>query len=181
MINVSKSLSVILKQGFAPIEQYQTRGKQGPWTDIYALGATLYFALTGNRLDDAMSRLTEEKALDFNGISYDFAKIINKMIAVRKEDRYQNTFILSGELSNLRNKRLTDQKRKTETTEEDKSKVEIVEKINTQVKTLINSIQGKISNTQEKNNNIQGENNKKPKNKKKTLIRSNLLLHLKQH
>ncbi len=159
----SKSLSVILKQGFAPIEQYQTRGKQGPWTDIYALGATLYFALTGNRLDDAMSRLTEEKALDFSGISYDFAKIINKMIAVRKEDRYQNTFILSGELSNLRKKRLTEQKRKSEMTEGDKSKVEIVKKINTQVKTHIDNIQ-------EKNNNIQGENTKKPKGKKKTLI-----------
>ena len=168
--DVSKSISVILKQGFAPIEQYQTRGKQGSWTDIYALGATLYYSLTGEVPDNAMSRLTEEKALDFSGISYDFAKIINKMIAIRKEDRYQDTFILSRDLSNFRNKRLAEQKRKIETTEEDKSKVEFVEKINTQVKTLIDNIQEKITNTQGKNDNIQGENNKKPKSKKKTLI-----------
>ena len=43
----SKSLSVVLKQGFAPIEQYQTRGNFGPWSDIYSLCASMYFALTG--------------------------------------------------------------------------------------------------------------------------------------
>ena len=44
----SQTFSVILKPGFAPIEQYNKKGNQGPWTDIYSLGATLYFALTGD-------------------------------------------------------------------------------------------------------------------------------------
>ncbi|MCK5003432.1 MAG: serine/threonine protein kinase, partial [Gammaproteobacteria bacterium] len=43
----SKSISAIISQGYAPPEQYTTRGKQGPFTDLYAIGATLYKLITG--------------------------------------------------------------------------------------------------------------------------------------
>lgn len=60
-----KSMTVLLKHGFAPVEQYQTHG-QGPWTDVYALAATVYHSLTGvvpptsteRLLDDALQRPT---------------------------------------------------------------------------------------------------------------------------
>lgn len=56
----SHSLDVILKHGFAPKEQYTRHGKQGPYTDIYSLGATFYFALTGKRPPDSIDRIEED-------------------------------------------------------------------------------------------------------------------------
>jgi len=58
--NVSRSLDVILKHGFAPREQYKRRGRQGPYTDVYSMAATLYYAITGNRPDDALERQDED-------------------------------------------------------------------------------------------------------------------------
>ena len=47
---------ISFKRGYAPPEQYMENGRIGPWTDIYALAATMYFCLTGNKPTDAMER-----------------------------------------------------------------------------------------------------------------------------
>lgn len=56
----SRSLDVVLKHGFAPKEQYTRHGKQGPFTDIYSVGATFYFAITGKRPVDSIDRLERD-------------------------------------------------------------------------------------------------------------------------
>ena len=58
--NTGKGMTQILKKGFAPIEQYQNNGNFGPWTDIYALAATIYNCLTGQMVPEATARSVKD-------------------------------------------------------------------------------------------------------------------------
>ena len=89
-----KSLSIVLKPGYAPPQQYQTHGVQGPWTDIYALCATMYKCITGENPPDAIDRLVDDhlKKISAFGISVSpqIEKAIIKGMSVAVNDRYQN-------------------------------------------------------------------------------------------
>ena len=97
----SQALTAILKPAYAPIEQYAEVGavKQGPWTDIYALGATLHFLLlkrppppaTARAIHDDVSALTTMALPD---CSEDFLHVIDWMLAPRPADRPQSVAAL---------------------------------------------------------------------------------------
>ncbi|MBQ7091976.1 MAG: serine/threonine protein kinase, partial [Clostridia bacterium] len=56
------TMTIALKHGYAPIEQYQNKG-QGSWTDVYALSATMYYCLTGKKPPQSMDRLCEDELI----------------------------------------------------------------------------------------------------------------------
>lgn len=93
MSEKSKSLSVVLKPGFAPPEQYYSRGNQGPWTDIYAVAATMYRMLSGINPPEAMERVVDERGSVSNmpgSVSTNTKEVILKALSIKPEDRYQN-------------------------------------------------------------------------------------------
>ena len=99
-----QTVSVVLKQGYAPIEQYSRKTEIGPWTDIYAFGATLYYLATGIRPEISIDRMMEDDvkpARELNPeLSPTMNRIIMKAMAVRAQDRYQNVTEMSNDLHN---------------------------------------------------------------------------------
>lgn len=90
----SEGMSVLLKPGFAPPEQYNYNGNQGPWTDIYSLAATFYTIVSGEQLIPADYRLREDtqkplKELDCD-VSDALSDVIEKAMALDYHQRYQN-------------------------------------------------------------------------------------------
>lgn len=86
-----KSLSVILKPGYAPVEQYRTKGQQGPWTDVYAICATMYRCLTGVVPDDSMDRIYDDQLLppaERGNCPPAVSDVLMKGLAVRQEQRW---------------------------------------------------------------------------------------------
>ena len=89
-----RSLSVVLKHGFAPIEQYGSHGKQGPWTDVYALCATIYTCITGTVPDAAPDRVRSDNLKKPSEAGADIdahtERVLMKGLARNDADRYRS-------------------------------------------------------------------------------------------
>ena len=96
--DVTQALTVILKPGYAPIEQYAEMPdgvRQGPWTDLYALGAVVYFMITGQTPPQAVGRMQQDSLVTLDVLAsgrYSAALIhtVERCLAVKCEDRPQS-------------------------------------------------------------------------------------------
>ncbi|MDL2288255.1 serine/threonine-protein kinase [Oscillospiraceae bacterium OttesenSCG-928-F05] len=88
-----QALAVVIKMGYAPPEQYRSKVKQGPWTDLYAVGATLYKMLTGQTPDESVDRIERDqlKRPSQQGVTVDprIDKVVMKAMALKPDLRFQ--------------------------------------------------------------------------------------------
>lgn len=91
--NISKPFFV-LKKGYSPIELYSQNGTQGPWTDIYEVGATIYTCLVGNPPPESTERYAHDKIVPPSMLNIKIQpireKTLLKALAVNPRDRYSN-------------------------------------------------------------------------------------------
>ncbi|SIT35742.1 Serine/threonine protein kinase [Paraburkholderia piptadeniae] len=95
--DMTQALTVILKPGYAPVEQYAEVPtlKQGPWTDIYALAAVVYFAIVGKTPPPSVGRMMSDSYVPLATLAADryspaFVQTIDNALAVRPEERPQS-------------------------------------------------------------------------------------------
>jgi Protein kinase domain len=101
----SQSLSTILKSGYAPFEQYQTRGRQGPYTDVYALAATIYRCITGQPPIEAPSRVSHDELAPPSALGIDISPqaeaVLLQALAMDARQRFQRVQELQDALADL--------------------------------------------------------------------------------
>lgn len=99
----NKSLSVILKPGYAPEEQYRSKGRQGPWTDVYAVAATYYRMIVGQTPPDSLDRLESDTLLHPSRIGVSIPTHIEntlmKALAIKSQNRFQSIEEFQSSLS----------------------------------------------------------------------------------
>ncbi|MDO5497979.1 MAG: serine/threonine-protein kinase, partial [Alistipes sp.] len=102
----------MITHGYAPTEQYTTKSRKGSYTDIYAIGATLYFVLTGQVPMEAGARLTEkmtEPRVLNHSIPPEANRTILKAMQIKAENRHQTIDEFMDDLRNVKPSKLVDE------------------------------------------------------------------------
>ena len=101
-----EGLSVYIKPGFAPIEQYSSKGRQGTYSDVYALAATTYYLLSGGKLEDAYSRTLNDEYTPLTqfGVDKEISDTVDRALVLRAENRTQTMREFASELRNAQHK-----------------------------------------------------------------------------
>lgn len=88
-----ETMTITLKHGYAPIEQYQHRG-QGPWTDVYGLSATIYYCLTGKTPPQALDRLMDDEIIMPRRLGVDLTekqeKALLRGMGIKQHQRFRS-------------------------------------------------------------------------------------------
>ncbi len=115
----SKSLSIILKRGYAPEEQYRSHGVRGPWTDVYALGAVMYQMLTGIVPQESVERVLADELKEPSKLGVDIPEntenALMNALNVYREERTPSAEAFLKELNSPEVKRVKTKKRANKT------------------------------------------------------------------
>ena len=99
-VDENRSMSIMLKKGYAPAEQYRRKGEQGPWTDVYALCATIYRCITGVTPTDSLDRMSGEEMKKPSELGADIPPAYEGLLmygmALHQKDRCQSMGELIG-------------------------------------------------------------------------------------
>lgn len=104
--------TAMLTHGYAPTEQYTRNSRKGSYTDIYAIGATLYFVLTGKVPLEAAARMTEHmlEPKELNPeIPEEINRTIMKAMQIKAENRHQSIGEFMDDLRNIKPSELVDE------------------------------------------------------------------------
>ena len=95
----SMSSNAVVKRGFSPPEQYFDKKNIGPWTDVYAMSATIYYCLTGKLVPESIERALDDTLSFPDGFSPRVEAALRKGLAIQAKERIQTMGELQAELA----------------------------------------------------------------------------------